>query len=146
MGKVWVVYKHTFGNGRPESNWPSYIAWKRQWYEKNRDKCLQQMKAYNETHKEEIREYKKLYFQRTYLKKGRHGIKNGYYYKVKQYDLETGELLGEYNSVYEAAEDNYIDHKTIRNAVKKYNGISKKYKWRFELTLMKGGEVVNERV
>lgn len=125
------MFKPTFGNGNPVSAYASHYSYRKQWYEKNKEKCHAQMKKYAEEHKEEIKEYKRIYFQRTYLHKGRYGHKNNTK-RVRQYDIETNELLGEYESIKDAAYDNYIDKKTIPYAIKNNNGICKKLGCRFE--------------
>lgn len=55
-----------------------------------------------------------------------HGI------KINQLDFDTGEIIDTYNSVMEAALDNYIDDSTLRRALKKRNGIILTKGLRFE--------------
>ena len=47
--------------------------------------------------------------------------------KVEQIDIDSGEFVGLYDSVAEAAKDNYITEETIRKAICKQDGRLPKY-------------------
>lgn len=51
--------------------------------------------------------------------------------KIKQLDVDTGEEIAVYNSINDAAYDNFISHKTIRNALRN-NGYVRTKPLRFE--------------
>ena len=55
------------------------------------------------------------------------------YKKVVQLDYETGEFIDEYDSVSDAAYDNYIDNEdSIRKAIYHRKGFMSKHKLRFK--------------
>jgi len=105
----------------------------KKYHEEHREKRLKQMKEYREAHKEEISLKKKKWWNEHYVKKGRYGNKPVNMKKVRQYELSTNELLGEYESITEAAEDNRINRLTIIKAIKEKRGVCIRLGWKFEL-------------
>ena len=54
--------------------------------------------------------------------------------KVRQLDYDTGEYIGEYESVEEAAHDNFITRESLNRAFLRNNGYMHLLKLRFEKT------------
>ncbi len=52
--------------------------------------------------------------------------------KVKQLDYFTGELVEEYNSISDAAYDNWLNERTVYKALNKRNGFIHSLSLRFE--------------
>lgn len=127
MGKVFNLKPNK------ESEYSSEYARRKQYYEEHREKRLAQMKEYRESHKEEISLKKKKWWHEHYVTKGRHGSIPVNRKKVRQYDLSTNELLGEYESITDAAEDNRINRLTITKAIKEKCGVCIRLGWKFEL-------------
>lgn len=57
---------------------------------------------------------------------------NGMQKKIRQLDYETGEEVEVYNSITEAAEDNWMRIDVLSEALRKKNGVLKEKKLRFE--------------